>query len=418
MARTHLNDPPRRVLLAADHRYASLGAVRALRDGGYMPWVAAAERGSYAARSRAAAGVVSVPEARGDPDRFVAALAEVASSLEVDAVLPASEPALLALAGREHEFPSGTAVGVCAPAIVERATDKLALVELAAEAGLPQPWSVVLTRSEIDSRGRNLPYPAIVKPARSEMLGGDGSLRWDTVRRVGSFEELRGAVEALPGRTWLVQEYVPGRLGAISGVAWQGKLVCAAHQIAHRTFPRDGPSAYAQTTARDPDLEEGVARLLALFAWSGIFQAQFIELDDRRYLIDFNPRLYGSVSLAHAAGLNLPVIWTNLLVGDRQEVGSYRIGVRYRCEERDARALLAALAGRKALAALRGLVPRRRTVHAVFSLRDPLPAMTTIAKLRQRATLSVQRAEPTSPRSLPPDSLRGEQHRTGSTQLK
>src|SRR5207244_1768098 len=98
--------------------------------------------------------------------------------------------ALLALAGREHEFLSRTAVGVCAPEIVERATDKVALVELAAEAGLSQPRSIVLTQSEIDSDGRHLRYPALVKPVRSEMPARDGSLVYETVRRVRSFEEL------------------------------------------------------------------------------------------------------------------------------------------------------------------------------------------------------------------------------------
>ena len=377
-------DTARRLLLAADHRYASLGALRALREGGYTTWVATTERGWYAARSRAAAGVVAVPDPRCDPDGFVAALADAASALEVAGVLPGSEAALLALAGRQHEFPSGTAVGVCAPEVVERATDKVTLVTLATEAGLPLPPSIVLTQAEIDRRGRELRYPALVKPVRSEMPAGDGSLRYETVRRVRSFEELCSAIQMLPGRTWLVQHYLPGTLGAVSGVAWHGKLICAVHQTAHRTYPPDGPSAYAQTTPRDPDLEQGVEKLLALIGWSGIFQAQFMRSDGRKYLIDFNPRLYGSISLAVAAGLNLPVVWANLLVGDSPAVGDYRVGVRYRCEERDLRALLAALAQGKASVAFGALIPRRRTVHAIFSLRDPLPMITSIGKLRRR----------------------------------
>jgi biotin carboxylase len=378
-----VTDPPRRLLLAADHRYASLGAVRALREGGYTPWVAATERGWYAARSRAAAGVVAVPDVRCDPDGFVAALVSAASSLEIAAVLPASEAALLALAGHQHMFPR-TAVGVCAPGIVQRATDKVALLELAAEARLPLPPSVILTQPEIDRRGRDLRYPVIVKPVRSEMTAPDGSLRYESVRRVRSFEALSRAVEQVPGRKWVVQQYLPGILRAVCGVVWNGELVCAVHQVTHRTWPPDGPSAYAQTTAADPDLEQGVARLLGLVGWSGVFQAQFIESDGRNYLIDFNPRLYGSVSLAVFAGLNLPAIWANLLVGGAPAAGNYRVGVRYRCEERDLRALLAALAHGRVGVVVDGLVPRRRTVHAIFSRRDPLPAITSIAKLSRR----------------------------------
>jgi predicted ATP-grasp superfamily ATP-dependent carboligase len=269
------------------------------------------------------------------------------------------------------------------------------------------PPSIVVTQAEIE-RGRhlNLRYPVLLKPARSEMPVRDGSLRYETVRRVRSFKELCHAVQPLPSETWLVQQYFPGRLGAVSGVVWHGELVCAVHQIAYRTWPPDGPSAYAETTAPDAYLEQRVRKLLALVGWSGIFQAQFIESGGRKYLIDFNPRLYGSVSLAVAAGLNLPVIWANLLVGGDPEVRAYRVGVHYRSEERDLRALLAALAQGKAGVVLKGLVPRRRTVHAIFSLRDPRPAITSISKLRRRVMTAplrrTVRGAPPQPPAPPP----------------
>jgi hypothetical protein len=100
-------------------------------------------------------------------------------------------------------------------------------------------------------------------------------------------------------------------------------------------------------------------------------------------LIDLNPRIYGSLALAVAAKLNLPEIWVNLLLGRRPDVGGYRIGTRFRHEEKDARALALMLAdgGEARWCALRGLVPRRGTTHAVFSLRDPMPVLTSAAKL-------------------------------------
>jgi predicted ATP-grasp superfamily ATP-dependent carboligase len=129
-------------------------------------------------------------------------------------------------------------------------------------------------------------------------------------------------------------------------------------------------------------VEAPLARLIALLRWSGLFQAQFIRTSDRDYLIDFNPRMYGSLALAVAAGLNLPAIWVELLQGKRPEVGAYRVGVRYRAEEKDVRALARELAARRPADALRGLVPHRDTAHAVFALRDPLPLLSSVAKLR------------------------------------
>jgi hypothetical protein len=115
--------------------------------------------------------------------------------------------------------------------------------------------------------------------------------------------------------------------------------------------------------------------------WSGIFQAQFIHSASKQYLIDFNPRIYGSLALAVAAGMNLPAIWVELLLGRSPVVPGYQVDVGYRSEERDIRAMLTALARGRPAAALKVLIPRPGTVHAVFSLRDPLPVLTSIGKL-------------------------------------
>jgi predicted ATP-grasp superfamily ATP-dependent carboligase len=186
-------------------------------------------------------------------------------------------------------------------------------------------------------------------------------------------------VESLPGSSWLVQPYLPGKLRAVSGVAWEGRLVCAVHQCADRTYPILGPSAYAATIPPDEELEQAVARLLELVGFSGIFQVQFIA-SDANYFIDFNPRMYGSLALAVGAGLNLPAIWADLLVGRAPQLRPYRWHVRYRSEERDARAIVAAFLRGEPRVAFGAIVPRRRTVHAVFSFRDPLPLAATVAK--------------------------------------
>ena len=222
-----------------------------------------------------------------------------------------------------------------------------------------------------------------MKPVRTKTFTAEG-VEHGRVRRVNDVEELRDVTAALPGARWLVQPFVEGRLSAIAGAAWEGELVCALHQVALRITPPDcGISAYAVTVPRDAELEAAVARLLAAIGWSGLFQLQFIrDRDGTDYLIDFNPRMYGSLALATAAGLNLPAIWLELLLGRRPTVPEYEVGVRYRAEEKDARALVRALVSGRPGEALRGFIPRRRTAHAVFSLRDPLPLLTSIGKLR------------------------------------
>jgi predicted ATP-grasp superfamily ATP-dependent carboligase len=210
--------------------------------------------------------------------------------------------------------------------------------------------------------------------------------RHTSARRIETSTELRSAVEDLPGCVGLVQPYLPGRLIAVSGIFWDGEMICAVHQSSSRTWPVDcGTISYAETVAPDRKLERAAARLLVSFSWRGLFQLQFIESGGQMYLIDLNPRIYTSLALALAAGVNLPAIWVDLLLGRKpSSIDGYRVGVRYRHEEHDPRSLLAALKKRRIRAVLHGALPHRRTTHAVFKLEDPTPLITTLSKMKRK----------------------------------
>jgi hypothetical protein len=169
----------------------------------------------------------------------------------------------------------------------------------------------------------------------------------------------------------VVQPFVAGPMAAVSGVTWQGRLVAAAHQAYRRIWPPDcGVACAAETVAADEDLE---ARLPALLAgYDGIFQLQFIA----GHVIDLNPRVYGSLPLAVAAGANLPAILCGLVAGSPVEPVRARPGVRYRWIEGDVRNLLATWRSGTHTAAgvLKELRPRPGTAHSVVSLTDPWPA--------------------------------------------
>jgi predicted ATP-grasp superfamily ATP-dependent carboligase len=375
--------PVRLVLTEDAPAYGVLAGLRALRAAGHEVWLAVTDAGSYGALSRAAAGRAIVPRPDADPSGYVSAVSELAARVGAAAVLPGTERALVALAGQERRFKDGVALGTCPPDIVRLATDKSRLEGLVAEVGLRVPPTWTLSRGELASPP-DFPYPVIVKALRP---GAPGSHQ-PPVRRVEGLAELRRAVDAMPGDHWLVQPYVSGDLAAVSGVSWCGELICAAHQRAHRIYPPDcGISASAATIAPDAEVEDAVARLLRLIGWSGVFQLQFLETPEGRYVIDLNPRMYGSMALAVAAGLNLPAIWVELLLGGRPVPAGYRPGVRFRSEERDAGAIAAAATSRDWSTALGALVPRRGTVHAVFSLRDPLPAVRSVRQLAKAPAL-------------------------------
>lgn len=372
---------PRLLVTEDAPAYAVLAAVRALRGAGYAPWIAVTGRDAYSWRSRARAGVVEVPDPARDRDGYVAALARAAEQLAVTAVMPGTEVGLVALADARDAFPPQTALGTMDPETVRRATDKVELGRLAAEAGLAAPATTPTTRAELES-DPSFPLPAVVKAPRTRTPTQEGGFVASPVRHVTSRAQLLDAVAAVPGGVALVQPALEGELTAVCGVSWRGEVVAATHQVSRRIFPPGcGISAFAQTVPPDAALEAGVARLIAALGWSGIFQAQFIRSQQTSYLIDLNPRMYGSLALAVAAGVNLPAIWADLLLDCPPLLGPYRVGARFRSEERDLALLGAAILGGDWRTALDVLRPHRGTTHAVFSARDPLPVVALGRKL-------------------------------------
>jgi predicted ATP-grasp superfamily ATP-dependent carboligase len=371
------------VLFAGNAQYPVLAAVRALRAAGYAPWLAVDQPGTYAGRSRATVGTVVVPDPAIDSEGFVREFTAAATRLSVAAVLPAEETHLHALAGREADF-SGIAFGVPSLESVEQATNKGLLPELAAAAKLRTPPTTIV-RGDSKTVGA-YGFPAVVKPLRTWIPRPNGTISYHPVRYVTTEQTAEEAIEDLPGREGLVQPYISGTNVSISGVSWEGELVCALHHISERIWPvTSGVTAFAKTIPPNPKLEQGVGNLLRAIRWSGPFEVEFRRSPrGEHYLIDLNPRIYGSLALAVAAGLNLPGIWVDLLLGRQPSVGGYRVGTRFRQEENDARALAGMLVNGEFRRVLQGLMPQRGTTHAIFSLRDPMPLLTSATKLAKR----------------------------------
>lgn len=376
------------MLLTGSEHPAGLAALRALDRAGFEVHAAVQSRHALGARSRAAAGLVDVPDPRTAPDEFVEALARAADRIGAAAVLPGTEAALLAFAGRENAFPEDVKVGSSPETALRRATDKTALALLSLRAGLDVPPTRILdVDSLLDDDEDELTFPAMVKPLRSELFT-DGKLQRFEADRVETRAQLERALRALPDGVGLVQPYIEGRLISVNGVSYNGGLHGANQHVVHRVWPdRKGQCVFAETIPMDPRRERATAAFMSELDWSGVFNLQLIERDGCDYVIDLNPRFYVSLTLAVKAGVNLPAIWASLLLGLPFEPGEFRPGMRFRQEKGDPRAIAAELR-RGELKAARDILPRRNTVHALFSIRDPRPGLSiatdAIRALRRR----------------------------------
>lgn len=346
------------------HLRNAIAGLRGLGRGGVSTLATGPSRGAAGLLSRYAGRTAVVTAVEDSPARFVADVGRAAEGVGGAVVYPGQESSLDALIGAAA-LPASLRLPYPNPGALRLVRDKRALAGLAADAGLGAPTTLVeATVAEL--RRRPPPLPCAVKPAQP-----GGAL--PTARLVGSREELGLLLAGLPDQeALLVQERLKGSLTAVALVVDpEGGPVARFQQRARRTWPPDaGMSSLAVSVAPDEQLIARAAALLGAVGFGGLAHLQFVESDGRHALIDVNPRFYGSLPLALASGVNLPLAWHRMLEGrPGPAAGDYRVGVTYRWLEGD---LMAAVRG--APDRLRRPRPRPQ-VGAVWAADDPRPAI-------------------------------------------
>jgi predicted ATP-grasp superfamily ATP-dependent carboligase len=257
---------------------------------------------------------------------------------------------------------------------VERCTDKVELATRALEAGLGAPEAVVCAnRDEALAAAERFGFPAVLKPRRTVFRDGE------TIRHLASaLVEDTAALDARLGEAGtpcIVQRRERGPIVSIAGVFAAGRLLALACSRYLRTWPAEaGPVSFSRSIEPAEGLRPSVTALLTALGWQGIFELETIERGEGDYaVLDFNPRIYGSLALAVKAGAPLPAVWCDWLLKGREADLTARPGVFYRWEDADLRNVLASLRAGHPGQAAAILRPRRGVAHAYFRWHDPLP---------------------------------------------
>lgn len=302
---------------------------------------------------------------------FVDSVRAVAERHRYDVVFGAGEAEVLALSAGRDRLP---AVFPHAPHdVVRRALDKDELGRAAAKVGIAVP-------DEADPEILDETTPVVVKArmhANPDLPGSPP--RIDSTVVVGRTAVRRRIAEITSaGGEPQVQVFHEGRLVAYAAVRGPDGVVARSLQRAVRIWPpRAGASSRAVTVPLDPSLVRRCDALLAELDWFGLAELQFqVGADAVPRLIDLNGRFYGSLSLAVAAGANLPAIWGDLALGRAPAaVVRARPGVRYHWGTADLRRALRERRGGLLGDVVDTAAYALGAVHSVAQLRDPGPAV-------------------------------------------
>jgi predicted ATP-grasp superfamily ATP-dependent carboligase len=357
-----------------------LAAMRCLHDAGYEVSASARARASAGLRSRAYSAHVVLPDIRLGMAAFVTRLEEFLASLPHDLLLPGTDQSLVAVSAHRERLGRLVELGLPSMPVVHRSLDKVALAREAERAGLATPEGrVCATVDEALAAARDFGFPVLVKGVRTIERRGDAVIRYPS-RLVADERAMREAQVEIG--TCIVQRRVAGDVLSFGGVITDDGLIGAVLSRYRRTWPPTAGNVTCSETIVLPDgLLERVRALVAALGWRGLFELELIEVGGEIMAIDFNPRPYGSLTLAQASGAPLTALWCAYVLGQGVTPVRARPGVVYRWEDADVRNIFWQLREGNYRTAVSAMLPRRRTAHAYFRIRDPLPLVARAGEL-------------------------------------
>ena len=297
-----------RVLVFGDDTKVFLAVVRSLGRSGVEVHAAPEDLGSPALKSRYLKALHRLPAYALDPGRWAQAVRELVEREGIRLVIPTSDASLLMLLGHADTI-GRERLALPNPEAAAIFTDKAETRRLAFAHGVPVcPGRPVAAEDEPEALVRSFGLPLVVKPRRSwdeETVGGKRS-----ARIVRTCEALQEALDSGIAEDWIVEGFFEGVGIGVSVLARDGELLAA---IQHRRLQEEhetGPSTRRVTVELDPQLLSWVRDLAQSARLSGVamFEFRWEPAKDSYVLLEVNPRFWGSLPLAIAAGMDFPAM--------------------------------------------------------------------------------------------------------------
>ncbi len=176
-----------------------------------------------------------------------------------------------------------------------------------------------------------------------------------------------------------VQEYIKGFGCGFYGIYNHGKLITYFMHKRIKEFPiTGGPSAVAESYFDDKLFNYG-KKLCDNLKWNGPIMVEFkydIKQNDYK-LIEINPKLWGSLDLTIAAGINVPDILVNLSLNKKIKIMDRYKYIRYKWLFPDA---FEVLVSNPSFENLKTFFRTNKSTKTNFILSDPLPTIIQIGR--------------------------------------
>ena len=195
------------------------------------------------------------------------------------------------------------------------------------ELGVPVPRQIEATTLDLlRQAATELGFPVFLKPETSSRLPNPFARQ--NVHRAGDSAQLeRYGAEILAYGPVLAQQNVSGIGVGVEFLSHEGEILTAfQHERVHEA-PGGGRSGYRRSVLLDPEMYGAVEQLARALKYTGLAMVEFKQdpATRRWALLEVNGRVWGSLPLAIAAGVDFPrYLYEMLVLGRRDFPKRYR----------------------------------------------------------------------------------------------
>ena len=272
-----------------------------------------------------------LPDPQSKTTDFLDSLINILRNESFDCIFASHTYTAYLLSKHQKELSSYTRIPPPRFEIFEIAYQKEKVLQFAQKNGISIP-------KVYDQEDEKIEFPVVIKPLRRHAVG---------ICICNSTQELQKSLKNMTKRygPCIIQEYIPngGEIGAYALLNNKSQARAALLQRRIRTCYPYGGASTIRETIRNDDLLQLALDFLKKLSWSGVAMVEFRinQRNGEAYLLEINPRFWGSLELSIYAGIDFPFLLYRMLIeGDVESVMNYHEGVKTRWLFGDIRQLI------------------------------------------------------------------------------
>ena len=301
-----------KILILDGNQRAALAATRSL--GMRKIWVSVGEStgSSLAGSSKHCVAQLTYSDPFKSPSLFFKDILKLIEDYDINFLLPITEATTYAILAFREQLPPHVSFPFPDVTNVESLANKNSLFRLAKNLNIPIPYTVFCengTEGQEVLVNHDWQFPIVIKPFKSKILLSDRIISTSVVV-AKSHEEAMDVVQAGSFRDYAftIQAFVEGEGQGVFALYNHGQPVCFfAHRRLREKPPEGGVSVLSESIPVDKHLKSLSEQLLTHANWHGVAMVEFrVEPNGTAYLMEVNPRFWGSLQLAIDSGVDFP----------------------------------------------------------------------------------------------------------------